>query len=190
MDKELKYTYKGATIWLTGLSGAGKSTIAEHLYQYLTKHHCNSIVLDGDALRNGLCNDLGFSIIDRRENMRRVGEVAKLFTSVNIITITALISPLHADRAKIRSLFKKNQFLEIYCKASLKTCEQRDIKGLYKKARQGEIPFFTGIDSPYEEPSAPELVLDTENLTIEQCIVKVIELMQEKNILNQNTGGL
>ena len=183
MSGQYNYRHQAATIWMTGFSGAGKSTIAEHLFHHLSEQNCYSFILDGDVLRHGLCKDLGFSIEDRKENMRRVGEVAKLFTTAGIITIVALISPLKVERAAIRALFSAQQFLEVYCNASLEICEQRDVKGLYKKARRGEIPFFTGIDSPYEQPEAPELILDTANTTVEECVLKLMELLHSKGII-------
>ncbi len=152
-------------VWLTGLSGSGKSTLAYALERELLSRGHICMVLDGDNLRHGLNKDLGFSEQDRRENIRRAGEICKLVTDAGIIVITSFISPFKADRAKVRALIPANNFCEVYLNASLNVCESRDPKGLYKKARAGTITDFTGIDSPYEAPENPELEIDTDHLT-------------------------
>lgn len=172
--------HKSLVIWFTGLSGAGKSTLA-HLVEYeLYKLGSRTFVLDGDNVRHGLSSNLKFTDEDRKENIRRIGEVAKLMMESGIITMTALISPFKQDRDFVRQLIPKNDFIEIFCKASLKTCEKRDVKGLYKKARLGLIKNFTGISSPYEEPDNPELIVDTESLNSEQSVLKVINFLKTK----------
>ena len=161
-DREKLNNHKAFCIWLTGLPGSGKSSIAVKLEEYLYKLNLRTFILDGDNIRKGLNKDLGFSPEDRNENIRRIGETARLFTDAGIIIITAFISPYIKDRNIVRSLFTKNEdFIEIYIKASLEICEQRDTKGLYKKARKGEIKEFTGISAPYEEPVNPQLIIDT-----------------------------
>jgi len=175
--------HKGCILWFTGLSGSGKSTLAHATEDYLHKQGARTYVLDGDNIRKGLCQDLGFTERDRTENIRRIGEVSKLMVDAGIITLTAFISPFIRDRQIVRNLVPPGDFIEIYCKASLEACEQRDPKGLYKKARQGIIPEFTGISSPYEAPEHPELVLDTENSGIEECVQQIVTILTEHNIL-------
>lgn len=172
--------HKGAVLWFTGLSACGKSTVAntvDHLLHSLGKH---SYVLDGDNIRMGLNKNLKFSADDRAENIRRIGEVAKLFTHAGNFTLTAFISPYKADRDKVRELLQPGEFIEIYVNASLETCEKRDPKGLYKKARAGELKGFTGIDDPYEAPEKPELVLDSNTKSIDDLAKEVIAYL-EKN---------
>ena len=181
--RELQNGHKSVVLWFTGLSGAGKSTLAQAVEEYLHTHSYHTIVLDGDNVRHGLCSNLGFSDNDREENIRRIGEVAKLFLEGGVITLTAFISPFKKDREKVRSLMSEGDFIEIYCKADLKTCEDRDVKGLYQKARAGEIPFFTGISSPYEEPEHPELVVDTGNLPLEKCVSQVVQFLRRRAVL-------
>lgn len=177
--------HKPACIWLTGLSGSGKSTLAVELENELYKLGVHSYILDGDNIRHGLNKDLGFSDEDREENIRRIGEVAKLFVDAGFIVITAFISPFRKDRDNVRKLFDNNQFIEIFVDCDLKVCEERDPKGLYKKARQGEIRDFTGIDSPYEEPLKPELKLYNDNSTdISQNVKNIIDYLRNKNIIN------
>lgn len=171
---------KGGTIWLTGLSGSGKSTIAVELEHALIENKHQAYILDGDNIRHGLNKNLGFSPEDRSENIRRIGEVAKLFTDANIITITAFISPYRQDRDNARKLFQAGEFIEIYVKCPLDVCEQRDTKGLYKKARKGEVKEFTGISAPYEEPLNPELTIDTSKLSIEESTRAIITYLEEK----------
>lgn len=167
-------------LWFTGLSGAGKSTLAHAVEDALCKMNCRTFVIDGDNIRHGLCADLGFSSEDRVENIRRIGEVAKLFTEAGIIVLSAFISPFRADRDRVRELVPEGDFIEIYCQASLEVCEERDVKGLYKKARSGEIPNFTGISSPYEPPEEPEIIVKTGEDSLEACAQQVIEFLQER----------
>jgi adenylylsulfate kinase len=161
-------------LWMTGLSGAGKSTLANALEQELNKQDKHTYILDGDNLRHGLNSDLGFSDADRNENVRRAAEAAQLMVDAGLIVIVGLISPFKKERDWARSLFKNNQFKEIYISTSLEQCEQRDVKGLYKKARQGEVKDFTGIDSPYETPDNPDIIIDTENRTVDECVHMIL----------------
>ena len=181
-SREQQNGHKSAILWFTGLSGAGKSTLAHAVEDRLHQMGCRTYVLDGDNVRHGLCGDLGFSDADRVENIRRVGEVAKLFTEAGVITLTAFISPFIADRDRVRGLVVDGDFIEIYCQCALDVCEERDVKGLYKKARAGEIPEFTGINSPYEEPVNPEICVDTAALSLDECVDKVIAYLKEKGI--------
>ena len=181
--RETLNKHKSTVLWFTGLSGSGKSTLAHAVEEVLYKQGCRTFVLDGDNVRHGLCGDLGFSIEDRTENIRRVGEVAKLFIEGGLIVLTAFISPLRADRDAVRNIMPHGDFIEIYCAASLEVCESRDVKGLYKKARAGEIPEFTGISSPYEEPVNPEIIVNTGELSLEACAEKVVEGLKERGVL-------
>jgi adenylylsulfate kinase len=174
--REARNRHKGAILWFTGLSGSGKSTLAHEVEEALFQRGCQAFVLDGDNVRHGLCGDLGFSIADRHENIRRVGELAKLFAEAGLIVLTAFISPLRVDRARARALAPRD-FKEIYCHCPIEVCETRDVKGLYKRAREGEIADFTGIGSPYEPPEAPELILPTDQLTIEESVAEVLALL-------------
>jgi adenylylsulfate kinase len=169
-----------AVLWFTGLSGSGKSTLASLAEQRLHAFGCRTFVLDGDNLRHGLCSDLGFSSEDRRENIRRAGEVASLFVQSGAIVLAALISPFAQDRARARALVPEGHFFEIHCKASVAECEQRDVKGLYRRARAGEVKEFSGISSPYEAPAAPELVLHTARDSIEECLDAVLRIYHER----------
>ena len=177
--------HKSVILWFTGLSGSGKSTLAHAVEEKLYEMKCRTYVLDGDNIRHGLCGDLGFSNEDRVENIRRIGEVAKLFLEAGVISLTAFISPFRADRDNVRKITSEGDFFEIYCKCSLDVCEERDVKGLYKKARAGEIKEFTGINSPYEEPLNPELTVDTGSETLEESTDKVINLLLERGIILQ-----
>ncbi|MCY7975068.1 adenylyl-sulfate kinase [Bacillus inaquosorum] len=179
-EYQQKNKHKSSILWLTGLSGSGKSTIANAAARELFEQGYQVIVLDGDNIRHGLNKDLGFSDEDRKENIRRIGEVAKLFVQQGTIVITAFISPFREDREQVRQLVEAGEFHEVYIKCDLDICEQRDPKGLYKKARNGEIPFFTGIDSPYEEPEAPELVLNSGQHDREECKNQLIEFVKQK----------
>ena len=170
----------GAILWFTGLSGSGKSTLAHAVENHLHQRGCRSFVLDGDNVRHGLCGDLGFSIRDRQENIRRVGEVAKLFMEAGLIVLTAFISPYRADRKRVREIVKDGDFLEIYCDASIEICEARDVKGIYKKARAGQIPEFTGISSPYEVPEQPDLIVETGRLDLDECVRWVVEELERR----------
>ncbi|MCX7627567.1 MAG: adenylyl-sulfate kinase [Methylophilaceae bacterium] len=182
-DRERLYRHRAAVVWFTGLSGAGKSTLAHAVEERLHALGAHTFVLDGDNVRHGLCRDLGFSEADRVENIRRVGEVAKLFLDAGIITLAAFISPFRKDRAWVRSLMPTGDFLEIYCQCPLSVCEQRDVKGLYRKARTGEIAHYTGITSPYEAPENPELTVNTAELSLEQCVDAVMQLLVARKIV-------
>ena len=176
--------HKSVVIWFTGLSGSGKSTLAHSVEEELHNLDCRTFVLDGDNVRHGLSSNLTFSDDDRKENIRRIGEAANLMMEAGVITITAFISPFKKDRNLVRQLLSQGDFIEIYCKASLETCESRDDKGLYKRARAGEIKNYTGIDSPYEAPENPELVIDTERDSLEESVTKVIDFLKFKEIIN------
>ena len=167
----------GAVLWFTGLSACGKSTVANTVDHLLHAQGRHTYVLDGDNIRHGLNKNLGFSAADRAENIRRIGEVAKLFCDAGVIALTAFISPYRADRDAARALLQPGEFIEIYVKASLETCEKRDPKGLYKKARAGELKGFTGIDDPYEAPEKPELVLDSDTKGIDDLAAEVVEYL-------------
>ncbi|MDP6923381.1 MAG: adenylyl-sulfate kinase [Candidatus Scalindua sp.] len=179
-DRVKLLNQKGATIWLTGLSGSGKSTIAVELEHALIENKHQAYILDGDNIRHGLNKNLGFSPEDRTENIRRIGEVAKLFTEANIITIAAFVSPYREDRDNVRTLLGHGEFVEIYVKCSLEVCETRDTKGLYKKARAGEVKDFTGISAPYEEPLNPELTIDSSKLSVEESTREILNYLEEK----------
>lgn len=175
--------HKGAVIWFTGLSACGKSTVANTVDHLLHARGIHTYVLDGDNVRHGLNKNLGFSAEDRAENIRRVGEVATLFCNSGSLTLTAFISPYKADRDKAREMLDDGEFIEVYVNASLETCEERDPKGLYKKARAGEIKGFTGIDDPYEAPETPELVLDANNKGIDELAEEVIAYLDTNGYL-------
>jgi adenylylsulfate kinase len=181
--REQKNAHKSAVLWFTGLSGSGKSTLAHAVEEHLHQNGLKTFVLDGDNVRHGLCKDLGFSDQDRKENIRRISETAKLLLEAGVITLTAFISPFKAERATARSLMPHGDFIEIYCCCPITVCEQRDVKGLYKKARLGEIKDFTGLSSPYEAPQNPDLIIDTAQLSLEQSVQQVLALLHERNIL-------
>ena len=176
--------HKGCTIWFTGLSGSGKSTLANAVAGALHEAGARTYVLDGDNIRHGLNKNLGFSAEDRTENIRRIGEVSKLFTDAGVINLTAFISPYRADREEARSVAAEGRYFEVYVQADLAVCEERDPKGLYKKARAGEIKGFTGIDDPYEEPENAELVVNTGEKSLDECTQAVIDMLREKGIIN------
>ncbi|MGB1196125.1 MAG: adenylyl-sulfate kinase [Synechococcus sp.] len=175
--------HRSAILWFTGLSGAGKSTLANAVNQALFERGLATYVLDGDNVRHGLCRDLGFSDADREENIRRIGEVAKLFLDSGVIVLTAFVSPFRADRDKARALVGEGDFLEIFCSADLSVCEERDTKGLYAKARAGDIKEFTGISSPYEAPEHPELSVDTGAGELETCVNEVVSALESRGII-------
>lgn len=175
--------HKSATLWFTGLSGSGKSTLAHAVEERLHQLKCSTYVLDGDNVRHGLCGDLTFSDEDRKENIRRIGNVSKLFLESGVIVLTAFISPFKSDRELVRNMMPHGDFIEIYCKADLEVCEQRDVKGLYKKAREGIIKDFTGISSPYEEPVKPEIQVNTGGDSLESCVDQVIATLRKRGIL-------
>ncbi len=181
--REKQNAHGSGVIWFTGLSGSGKSTLAHSVEETLHQSGCSTFVLDGDNVRHGLCSDLGFSREDRAESLRRIGEMAKLFMEAGVLVLTAFISPFRADRERIRHLVGEDHFFEVYCRCPIEVCEQRDVKGLYKKARQGLIEEFTGISSPYEEPIAPDLLLDTSNTTLEDSVRKVLSIQRLSGIL-------
>ena len=186
VDRQARASQRGhssSILWFTGLSGSGKSTLANAVNAALFERGLATYVLDGDNIRHGLCKDLGFSDADREENIRRIGEVAKLFLDAGVIVLTAFVSPFLADRDKARALVADGDFLEIHCAADLAVCESRDPKGLYAKARAGQIKEFTGISSPYEAPEKPELCLDTGAQNLEQCVAAVINLLEERGVL-------
>lgn len=181
--REKQNGHRGAIVWFTGLSGAGKSTLAHATEERLFQAGSKTFVLDGDNVRHGLCSDLGFSNEDRTENIRRIGEMAKLYTEAGVIVLTAFISPFIKDREQVRGLAQHGDFLEIFCDAPLEVCEKRDTKGMYKKARAGEIPEFTGISSPYEKPVNPELTVDTGHKPLDMCVDKVMTLLVERKVI-------
>ena len=176
--------HQSVVLWFTGLSGSGKSTLAHVLEEKLFNKGCKTLVLDGDNVRHGLNSNLDFSDNDRKENIRRIGEVAKLMLESGLIVMTAFISPFREDRAAVRNLISNSDFIEIYCKASLKTCEERDVKGLYKLARAGKIKNYTGIDSPYEVPENPELIIDTDKETLDESVSKIYNFLEREAIIN------
>ncbi|MFA9455740.1 adenylyl-sulfate kinase [Halalkalibacter sp. APA_J-10(15)] len=182
-ERQKRNGHKSCILWFTGLSGAGKSTLANALEQQLFRQGKASYILDGDNVRHGLNKGLGFSDEDRKENIRRIGEVAKLFVDAGTVVCTAFISPFKEDRDRVRELVEEGEFIEVYVRCSLEACEQRDPKGLYKKARAGEIPSFTGISSPYEEPESPELIIDSDQLSVEESIETIITYLKENEIL-------
>ena len=175
--------HKGVVLWFTGLSGTGKSTLAHAIEERLYYLGCRTFVFDGDNVRHGLCSDLGFSSEDRRENIRRIGEMVKLFVEAGMIAMTAFISPYRRDREWVRLLVGKENFVEIFCDCSLEICEKRDVKGLYAKARRGEIPEFTGISAPYEVPENPELHLKTDKMSLNDCVDVVVNYLLERAII-------
>ncbi len=178
--------HKGMVIWFTGLSGSGKSTLANALNESLHIKKLSTYLLDGDNVRHGLCKDLGFSDKDREENIRRIGEVANLFMDAGIIAITAFVSPFKADREKVRRIVGDKNFIEIYCAASLEICETRDTKGLYKKARAGQIKDFTGISSPYEIPEEPEIIINSGSMEIKDSVDQILEFLVSRDLINLN----
>ncbi|AMQ06303.1 adenylyl-sulfate kinase [Sporosarcina sp. FSL K6-1540] len=180
--QELK-GHKSAILWFTGLSGSGKSTVSVALETELHAKGIHTYRLDGDNVRHGLNKNLGFSPNDRTENIRRIGEVSKLMVDAGLFTLTAFISPYQEDRDQVREIVKSDEFIEIYVKASLETCEERDPKGLYKKARLGEIKGFTGIDAPYEEPVNPEIIIDTNQLNIVESVKVIVSYLKENNYI-------
>jgi adenylylsulfate kinase len=175
--------HRGCTVWLTGLSGSGKSTIAVQLEKHLLERGVRTYILDGDNIRHGLNKNLGFSPEDRTENIRRIGEVAKLFTEAGLVTLTAFISPYRADRDQVRSIMQEGDFVEVFVDCPVEVCEERDVKGLYKKARAGEIKEFTGISAPYEAPAKPELTILTAGQSVEASAQQIIEHLEGKGVI-------
>lgn len=184
-DREKLNGHKSFVLWFTGLSGSGKSTLAHAVEKKLHEMGCRTFVLDGDNVRHGLSSNLSFSEDDRKENIRRIGEAAKLMTEAGIIALTAFISPFRVDREMVRNLLPHREFIEVYCNATLEICESRDVKGLYKKARAGEIKNYTGIDSPYEIPINPEVVVNTGVGNVDECVNQVLDFLVAKE-LQQN----
>jgi adenylylsulfate kinase len=184
IDRNKKFKHRSFVIWFTGLSGSGKSTLSQALEKYLFDHGYHPYVIDGDNLRHGLCADLSFTPKDRHENIRRVSEVSKLMIDAGLIVMTAFISPYEKDRMLAKKLIGDENFIEIFCNASLEVCEKRDIKGLYKKAREGLIANFTGIDAPYEIPSNPDLLINTFSLPINESIDLIIQFLKKQHFIN------
>lgn len=182
-DREKQNGHQSAVLWFTGLSGSGKSTVALAVEQALHGMNCRTYVLDGDNVRHGLNKNLGFSPEDRTENIRRIGEVANLFSDAGVIALTAFISPYRADRDEARAI-SGERFIEVYLKCDLAICEERDPKGLYKKARAGKIPEFTGISAPYEEPENAELVIDSGESDVESCVIQVLDYLRSRGIIS------
>lgn len=175
--------HKSFVIWFTGLSGSGKSTIAHAVEEQLHQLECRTFVFDGDNVRHGLCSDLNFGEEDRKENIRRIGEMTHLFVQAGVIAMTAFISPFRSERQRVRDLCEAGDFVEVHCDCSLDTCEQRDVKGLYAKARAGLIPNYTGISSPYEAPDAAEVVVDTDKETLDESVGKVLDYLREQQLI-------
>ena len=182
-DREKQHGHKAVVLWFTGLSGSGKSTLAHAVENALYQMGCSTYVLDGDNIRHGLNKDLGFSPADREENIRRIGEVSQLFVQAGVIAMTAFISPYRGDRDKARKIAGEGNFVEVYVKCDLGVCEERDPKGLYKKARAGEIKEFTGISAPYEEPDNAELVIDTSTESLEQSAERVLDYLRKIGVI-------
>jgi len=186
LDREKLNGHRGVTLWFTGLSGSGKSTLAHAVEKRLYEMKVRTYVLDGDNVRHGLCGDLGFSNVARRENIRRIGEVSKLFVDAGMIVLTAFISPFRSDRQQVRKLLD-NRFIEIYCECPLNICESRDVKGLYKRARAGEVRDFTGISSPYEAPEAAEIIVNTDSLKLHESTQKIVHYLADQKIITSST---
>ncbi|RBW68877.1 adenylyl-sulfate kinase [Bacillus taeanensis] len=184
-DRQKLTNHKSAVLWFTGLSGAGKSTVSVAVEQALHERGIHTYILDGDNVRHGLNKNLGFSPEDRTENIRRIGEVSKLFVDAGVVTLTAFISPYREDRDMVRELNNEGEFIEVYVKCDVSECEKRDPKGLYKKARAGEIKGFTGIDAPYEAPENPEIVVETDKQPLEESVNQIINYLTEKGYINQ-----
>lgn len=182
--REQRNGHRAVALWFTGLSGSGKSTLSHAVEERLFEMGCNTFVFDGDNIRHGLCRDLGFSEADRAENIRRIGEVAKLTNQAGVIALTAFISPFRKDRDVVRAVFPNGDFIEIYVKCSLGCCEGRDVKGLYKKAREGQIKDFTGISSPYEEPLDPEITVASENCSVAESVERIVTCLREMQIVS------
>ncbi|MEE8470983.1 MAG: adenylyl-sulfate kinase [Dehalococcoidia bacterium] len=188
-DRERRNGHKGAVLWLTGLPSSGKSTLGHEVERLLFDRGCNSYVLDGDNVRHGLNKDLGFSPEDRKENIRRLGEVANLFADAGVIVLTAFISPYREDRDLARAVNEQGRFLEIYCKCSVGECERRDPKGLWRRARQGEIGQFTGVSAPYEEPETPEIIVETDEHGLPECAERIMHYLEERSMIPPLQGA-
>ena len=181
--RERANNHRGVVVWYTGLSGSGKSTLAHTVEEALHQLGCQTYVFDGDNVRHGLCADLGFSAEDRSENIRRIGEMVRLFVDAGVIAQTAFISPFLKDRELVRQRVGVEDFVEVYCRCPIEICEQRDVKGLYKKARAGEIPEFTGISSPYEEPQQPDLIVDTGTTSLPDCVERILRILAKRGVI-------
>ncbi|MBU0681861.1 MAG: adenylyl-sulfate kinase [Proteobacteria bacterium] len=181
--RETQNGHMSVNLWFTGLSGSGKSTLAHAVEERLHLMGCRTYVFDGDNVRHGLCGDLGFSLDDRSENLRRIAHMVHLFLDAGVISLTAFISPLHADRQRVKEIIGEENLIEVYCKCPLEVCEERDVKGLYKKARKGEIKNYTGISSPYEPPTSPDIVLKTDEQSLNECVKIVIKELKERGII-------
>ncbi|MDX1776412.1 MAG: adenylyl-sulfate kinase [Desulfobulbales bacterium] len=183
--REKQNGHRSVIIWFTGLSGSGKSTLAHAVEEKLHQAGCRTFVFDGDNVRHGLCANLSFSKEDRHENIRRIGEMSKLFIEAGVIALTAFISPFKADREMVRALVSENDIIEIYCNSPLHVCEERDVKGLYKKARAGKIKNYTGISSPYEPPENPDLELDTSGESVETNTEKILDFLEQRHVFSR-----
>ncbi len=181
--RETQNGHMSINLWFTGLSGSGKSTLAHAVEQRLHLMGCRTYVFDGDNVRHGLCGDLGFSMEDRSENMRRIAEMVGLFLDCGVLSLTAFISPLQADRDKVKEIIGSENMLEVYCNCPLEICEQRDVKGLYKKAREGKIKNYTGISAPYEAPENPDIELNTGTRPLRDCVNDIIGELRERGII-------
>ena len=175
--------HRSFVLWFTGLSGSGKSTVAHAVEEQLYQMSCRTFVFDGDNVRHGLCSDLGFGEEDRKENIRRIGEMTNLFVQAGVIAMTAFISPFRSERSRVRGLFESGEFIEVYCDCSLETCEDRDVKGLYAKARAGLIPNYTGISSPYEVPESAEIVVNTDRETLDKSVGIVLGYLRQQRFI-------
>lgn len=175
--------HRSALLWFTGLSGSGKSTLAHTVEEHLHQLGCHTFVFDGDNVRHGLCSDLGFTEEDRSENIRRIAEMGKLYVDAGMIALTAFISPMRQDRAFVRNLVGENDFIEIWCRCPLEVCEERDVKGLYRRARAGEIDHFTGISAPYEEPERADLIVDTDREELDESAARIISLLRDRGVI-------
>jgi len=181
--REAKNVHKSMVLWFTGLSGAGKSTLAHRVEQLLFERSCDTYVFDGDNVRHGLCSDLGFSPADRQENIRRISEMCKLVVDAGVIVLTAFISPYQKDRDLARNLFKSGDFIEVFCDAEIEICEDRDVKGLYSRARAGKISDFTGVSSPYEIPTDPEITVPTGTASLDDCALIIMDYLTQNNYI-------
>ncbi|MET0029276.1 MAG: adenylyl-sulfate kinase [Candidatus Thiodiazotropha sp.] len=181
--REKMNKHRAKLLWFTGLSGSGKSTLAHAVEEELYQRGCRTYVFDGDNVRHGLCQDLGFTVEDRTENIRRIAEMAKLFVDAGVIALTAFISPIREDRQRARGLLPHGDFIEVYVDCPLDVCESRDVKGLYKKARAGLIPHFTGISSPYEPPINPEISIKTGDREVEDCVAEIIDALEQRGVI-------
>lgn len=185
-DRWERYGYKSCALWFTGLSASGKSTLANALSKEFHEMGIRSYVLDGDNIRHGLNKNLGFSPEDRKENIRRIGEVAKLFVDAGLIVMSAFISPYREDRDNVRRLLEENKFIEIFLECPISECEKRDPKGIYKKAKAGEIKEFTGVSAPYEKPESPEIILETDKMTVEQCVDALLDYLMTSGYIKNS----